>query len=168
MSLIRSFVCLIFAAAACQFPAFESHYESRLEARFNESQKQLTLFEEAAKASGHTLDNYILFFSQRQELEFVENAKVMRSVKERHTRLSSALERLQSSPYPQKFIAWIFTIDLELARDTWRSHTLSLVLTTPTIIFGISGALIGYIFCSLLAVMARRSLHRRSYKTSKH
>lgn len=164
MSLIRSLCCLMFAAAACQFPAFEDHYESRLSARLDESQKELALFDQAAQKSGRSLDSYIKFFQAREELEFIENAKVMQSTKNRTERLSLALERLKASPYPQKLITWVFHLDWELVKDTWNNHTVSFVLNTPTAVFALLGALIGYILCSSLAFMARRSLYRRAHK----
>lgn len=164
MSIIRSLCCLVCAAFACQFPAFEAHYESRLAARLQECQKQIALFEQAAVASGHNLDSYIRFFASRSEPEFTQSASVMQSTLDRKEKLAYALDKLENSPYPQKFIAWAFTLNIDLAKDTWKAHHLSFVLNTSTIVFAIAGALIGYIACSLLAVMARRSLVRRGYK----
>ncbi len=165
MSLIRSLFCLACAGLACQFPAFEAHYESRLSARLNESERQIALFEQAAIASGHSVDSYIQFFNSRQESEFKQSAHVMQTTVDRKNRLAYALERLEKSPYPQKFIAWAFTLDFELAKDTWKGHQISFVLNTSTVVFALVGALTGYILCSLLAIMARRSLSRRGYKS---
>lgn len=160
MSLVRSATCLIFALAFSQFPAFESLYQNRLQARLLEVQRQMQLFEQAAQTSGCSLEHYIEIFRAQSQKPIQEAANVMMKTQNRKDRLELTLQRLEHSYYPFKLWVLLTRLEPEMLRDAWQHYQGALVLNTSSAAFAASGALLGLCVYSMFKALTKRALKR--------
>lgn len=164
MGLFRTLTGLGFALVACQFPAFEALYENRLQARLDESSRQIAFFEQAAQNCKYSLDRYILFFEAQPQIECQENGHMMRSSIERHQHLKDLYDQLAVARYPRKIFVWVTHFDYELSQDTMKHYQPSLVLDRISGVFALVGALMGWLLITFFFQLIKRLLPARKAK----
>ncbi len=149
MAMFRGFVggfaALAGGALFSQFPGFYQAYLQRLGGRLDQARLQIARIEEAARAEGYSLADYIAYFRDHALSEERRQGEIMIAQLADVERLETALAALGGASLLERPVRLVQQFDADYARATLDEFEPVLPLTPEGAVYLAAGLLIGFL-----------------------
>ena len=143
--LIRGIAALAGGALFSQFPGFYLAYLQRLGGRLDQARFQIVRIEEAARAEGYNIANYIAYFREHDGSEERHQGEIMIAQHADVEHLEAALIALGDASLLERPIRLVQHFDAAYARATLEEFELVLPLTAEGAVYMVLGLLFGFL-----------------------
>lgn len=154
--LVGGIAALAGGALFSQFPGFYQAYLQRLGGRLDQARLQIARIEEAARAEGYNIADYIAFFLEHAGSEEQSQGEIMAAQLADVERLEQALAALADASLPERPVRFVQHFDADYARATLAEFEPTLPLTPEGAVYLAVGLLIGFLLVRIAgAVLVR-------------
>ncbi len=154
----------IFAAVGAfvfvQFPQFISQYIQRLGGHLDEIRRVIDGYTKIAAANNLTLEEYIKFHLESNNIIFISTGKLINDFLERLNHLNSSMTALKSASPWNRWWVFLKEMDLNIAKQTLANYTIGIPTTIEALIYALIGLILFFSIYqgvkSLLLLIARK------------
>ncbi|MFA6960494.1 MAG: DUF2937 family protein [Opitutaceae bacterium] len=139
--LLDRVLCLLGAVTFCQLPEFIQQYLQRLGGRLDEARLQLAKFEEIARQSHLTLQQFIERTSANADTVVAKLGGVMQDTSDRVAALTRAMDAIQHASLWEKPFVFFAHIDPSIANATLDIYRPAVPTTAEGLIYAAAGML---------------------------
>jgi len=158
--LVDRIFAVSFAVLFAQIPQFIAQYIQRLGGHLDELARIISQYQDGAKASGKTLEQFMATHLNSGIPDFISTGKMMQSNVSRYDVLSQSLEAIRSASVTVKPFVFLKNADFSIVKGTFQSFIPGVPVTVEGAIYALCGLIVGIILYFVLKWIVKTALSK--------